>query len=89
LALALFHDNYVKDLRVAITRWKNYKNVANKLSGNQIINNGLQKMAKQKDFMASIEEENKKYAEENEQLRQFSFEGFEIAKTVQELSSER
>jgi predicted RNase H-like nuclease (RuvC/YqgF family) len=39
--------------------------------------------------IAGFEEENEKIAEENEDFRQFSLDGYEIAKNVQALSAER
>ncbi len=42
-----------------------------------------------KDRLAQLEKDNETLAGENEELRQFSMDGYEIAKNVQQLSGER
>ncbi len=42
-----------------------------------------------KDKLGNIEQDNETLANENEDLRQFSLDGYEIAKNVQALSQER
>ena len=42
-----------------------------------------------KDRIRGIEHENNTMADENEELRQFSLDGYQIAKNVQSLSAER
>ena len=49
----------------------------------------VDELAAFKQRTAELEKENAQIATENEQLRQFSFEGFEIAKTVTQLADDK
>ena len=49
----------------------------------------VEEMTKVKEQMRAIEEENKTLANENDELRVFSMNGFEIAQNINSLSAER
>lgn len=89
LALALLHDNYIKDLRTPVIRWQVFKRAMNKKAGANTAALQVDELAAFKQRTAELEKENAQIATENEQLRQFSFEGFEIAKTVTQLADDK
>ena len=49
----------------------------------------VSKMTKVKEKMRDVEEENKTLANENDELRTFSMDGFKIAQNINTLSAER
>lgn len=54
-----------------------------------LLRNNLQHLEALKDRVKQLEADNDIYAAENEELRQFTIDGYDIAKNVQVLSSER
>ena len=54
-----------------------------------MLRSNLQQLEALKARVKSLEADNETYANENEELRQFTIDGYDIAKNVQVLSSER
>lgn len=85
----LIHENYIKDLRVAMSRWKAFRDHSARYDGNLVTKQNNELIVRLKERITALENENDTLADENEELRKFSLEGFEIATTVKELDSEK
>lgn len=70
-------------------KWKVWRDVHAKYDGNMIIARNNQIIVKLKERINEFEVENDNLVIENEELRKFSVEGFEIANTVKELDLEK
>lgn len=67
--MALLNDNYIKDMRIAINRWKAFKTINGKDEGKIILASKVNEMTIAKERMVSLELENNKLSDENEKLR--------------------
>jgi len=76
-------------MRIAITRWKWDKNQKLKEEGDKAIVLKSEKLAILKEKMVKLELDNATLSDENNQLRVFTEEGFEIAKTMKVMSEEK
>lgn len=83
------HENYHKDLRIAMMRWKAFRDVHAKRDADYVIGRNNKTILKLKERINYLENDNQVMIGENEELRNFSLEGFEIANTVKELDAEK
>ena len=89
LGLALLKDNQRRSRGLAFDVWKEFTKVARKSDGQGHVADSIAAITAVKQRMAQLEAENAALATENDELRQFSMDGFQIAKNVQSLSNER
>jgi predicted RNase H-like nuclease (RuvC/YqgF family) len=97
-------ENYIKSQRLAVAlgrdgkeraQHKAVKNLGDHSHGKKktnlelILSRNLNLISSLKDRIKDFEHDNDNLAGENEELRQFSLDGYQIAKNVQSLSSER
>lgn len=97
-------DNYIKAQRLMFTYWANrHKNSMHSafmnwndraqrirnIESQELLKRNLSTLESLKRRIVQFEQSNEQYAAENEELRQFSLDGYEIAKNVQALSAER
>lgn len=97
-------DNYIKSQRLAVavgrdTKERAQHRVLKNLTDNShnkkktnlelILSRNINLITSLKDRIKDFEHDNENLAGENEELRQFSLDGYQIAKNVQSLSSER
>lgn len=72
-----------------MSRWKAFRDHHAKYDGNLVTKQHNEIIVKLKERITNLENENDTLVDENEELRKFSLEGFEIANTVKELDSEK
>lgn len=89
LGLALLKDNHRRSRGFAFDVWKEFTKVGRKADGQRHIQDSIEAITAVKKRMAQLESDNSALATENDELRQFSMDGFQIAKNVQALSNER
>eukprot|EP00347_Sterkiella_histriomuscorum_P005910 403354803 len=97
-------ENYVKGQKLALSLWLNYRKrqlhqgflkwckITKTMKNMETLDNlrkNMELIERLKDKIAHFENENDTLANENEDLRQFSLDGYEIAKNVQVLTAER
>ena len=89
LAVALARDNQERGQRKALANMSD--NTHDKKKGNLevILSRNINLIQSLKDRIKEFEGDNDNLAGENEELRQFSLDGYQIAKNVQSLSQER
>lgn len=87
--MSAIRDNQRKSMRQSISIWKEFTKACAKDDGAQTINMQVNQITEVKQRMTHLEKTNDTLAKENDQLRQFSLDGFQIAKSVQQLSQER
>lgn len=89
LALALCCDNLKKDKGQAFNLWKSLCK-GNKQKAAQLqVMDAVERLTSIKDKVREIEQENITLANENDELRTFSMDGFKIAQNISSLSAER
>ena len=88
-ALGLFRDNHRHTREKAFNRWKNWLKFENFANAKGQIQQAVEEITAIKGRVAELEKTNGVLAKENDELRQFSMDGFQIAKNVQQLSNER
>ena len=89
LALAMWRDNRQMGLRKGFSAF--LQSAAKTRSGHlgEIMGTNIGLIAALKDKIAELERDNDSLANENEELRQFSLDGYQLGKNVQNLQSER
>lgn len=98
------YDNYIKATRLAFAISRDNLEHAKRKAFSNLLNNARKERAEKfgevlganidliaglKNKMAEIERDNDLLANENEELRQFTLDGYQIAKSVQSLDQER
>ena len=73
----------------AFIKWTNNAHMLRNNDSEMELRKNIELLANLKDRIRQLEKDNTDLAGENEELRQFSLDGFELAKNVQALSSER
>ena len=89
LALGLLKDNHRRSRGLAFDVWKEHTKESRKLDGTAFVQDSVSNITEIKQKIAYLETTNATLASENAELRQFSMDGFQIAKNVQALSEER
>ena len=89
LALGLLKDNLRRERGLAFDIWKQHAKHSRKQDGTAFVNDSVVNITEIKSKINELEAANATMANENHELRQFSMDGFHIAKNVQALHSER
>ena len=71
------------------SKWKKFKNIASKADAEAQIYDAVQRIAYVKAKAIELQGINNGLAEENDNLRQYTLDGFHVAKDVQLLSNQR
>ena len=87
--MMMFGDNRRRDLSACFSKWKRHCHEAAKADGEAAIYVAVQEIAVVKQRALELTEVNTKLAEENDNLRQYTLDGFHVAKDVQLLSNQR
>ena len=83
LALSALAQNHIRSKRKAFNRWRQDVFEQHRQEHNDMIREGVEAIAEIKERSKRIEVENESLAQENDELRRFSMDGFVIAKNVQ------
>ena len=89
LALALCRHQYWKNLRHYFNRYKRNCHYDKRGEREKNLRRNVELITALKDKLRELENDNDNLANENEELRQYSLDGYQIAKNVQNLTSER
>ena len=89
LALALGRDNHRFGLMKGYTMMMDAANAEKARALQGVLGNNIAAIAGLKDKMMELENDNEALANENEELRQFSLDGYQLGKNVQNLTQER
>lgn len=89
LAFALSRDNLEHAKRKAFSRMLDNSNKTNAGKFGESLGNNIDRISALKSKIAEIEKDNEMLANENEDLRQFTLDGYQIAKSCQSLDQER
>lgn len=89
LAVALARDNRQRGQQKAIANMSDNTHDKKKSNLELILSRNINLISSLKDRIKEFEHDNENLAGENEELRQFSLDGYQIAKNVQSLSQER
>jgi ubiquinone biosynthesis protein UbiJ len=89
LAISIMAGHRKKSLQEAFSQW--FRQVGLSKSGQSLsqLRSNVDLIEQLKRRIAQLEGENDQISNENEELRQFSLDGFELAKNVQALTGER
>ena len=89
LALALGRDQHRTGLMRAFMKWSDAATSERAAGTEGALGNNVGLIAALKDKIAELEGDNESLANENEELRQFSLDGYQLGKNVTSLTSER
>lgn len=89
LGLSMCRENHIKGKGKYFNVWKAIFIEAKKVESTSRLRLEVERMTAAKEKKRQIEEENLTLANENDELRQFSMDGFKIAQNVTSLSAER
>ena len=89
LALVLWRDNRHAQLRKGFSAFLSNCKAGSATMLNAELENDIGVIAAIKDKIAELERDNDSLANENEELRQFSLDGYQLGKNVQNLQAER
>ena len=89
LALALGRDNHKFSLMKGLTRLQDSAEAEKVRQLEAVLQRNVDMIAATKDKINEIENDNDSLANENEELRQFSLDGYQLGKNVQNLTAER
>jgi len=85
----LWVNNHKRAMHKAFIKWTNNAHALRNNDSEMDLRKNIELLANLKDRIRQLEKDNTDLAGENEELRQFSLDGYEIAKNVQALSTER
>lgn len=89
LAIALARDNLERGQHKGVAALSDNAHQKKKYNFELILSRNINLIQSLKDRIKDFEQDNESLASENEELRQFSLDGYQIAKNVQSLSYER
>ena len=89
LALSMLRDSVRRSRGGAFDLWKAHTKKSRHADGTAFVHDSVNSIAAVKGKIAKLETNNHELVAENDHLRQFSMDGFHIAKNVQSLSNER
>lgn len=89
LAFALGRDNLERGMRRALNQIDTNAHLSKRRDLEMLLDRNINLIASLKERIQDFESDNLAVADENEELRQFSLDGYQIAKNVQSLSHER
>lgn len=89
LAFALGRDNLERSMRRALNQIDTNAHLSKRRDLEMLLDRNINLIASLKERIQDFESDNLAVADENEELRQFSLDGYQIAKNVQSLSHER
>jgi predicted nucleic acid-binding Zn-ribbon protein len=82
LALVLWVNQHKLGLHQALKKWSDYAKSQRNIETKELLKNNLASLEILKQRIKQLEGENELVASENEDLRQFSLDGYDIAKNV-------
>jgi predicted RNase H-like nuclease (RuvC/YqgF family) len=89
LAIALGRQNRERTLHQALNEMSDHKHTQKKVNYEQILQRNISLIEQLKSKITDFERDNSTMADENEELRQFSLDGYQIAKNVSQMNEER
>ena len=89
LAIAMGRDNKMRGMAKAFNLMNEHKHAEKRNQFENALKKNIDLISGLKDKIREFEVDNESLANENEELRQFSLDGYQIAKNVQSLGNER
>lgn len=89
IAMCLWRNNVRMMLHRAFTKWVHTNQKQTNTAFENDVKKNIEFIAALKEKLSQLERDNESMAGENEELRQFSLDGYQIAKNVQMLAGER
>ena len=89
LAIVLGRDNRNRGMAKALNQMSDHAYKSKGAHLEDVLQKNIERISFLKDKIREFEVDNESLANENEELRQFSLDGYQIAKNVQSLGSER
>jgi regulator of replication initiation timing len=89
LSFALHNNNVKFGMHQGLMRWSDGAHHKKRLHFEGVLGRNLDQISGLKDKVNELEEDNESLALQNEEMRQISLDGYQIARNVQNLNSER
>ena len=89
LACALVSYSHTKSRQDLFNKWRQFTNEERRIEQSNRLMNGVEEIADLKNQQKDLEVRNETLEKENEELRRFTMDGYQIAQSVKELADEK